>query len=189
MEPGSPPSAPSVRARVLEAGLHELASAGYAASSLERIAAAAGVTKPMVHYYFGSKLGLYEHALELAAEQLRVALGPGPAVHLPVREGLHELLAAVAAAGDDALRLLEATPPAEPDSPCSSRLEALLAVVLAPWLALARTRGELGRADELALAAVLATALSPRRAADLTARALWRRRVVELACAGVLVRS
>ena len=47
---------------------------GYHAVSVEELAAAAGVTKPMVYAYFGSKEGLFLACVELATGKLRRAL-------------------------------------------------------------------------------------------------------------------
>jgi len=48
-----------VRERLLEEALGLFTAKGYAAASVREIVAAAGVTKPVLYYYFGSKEGLY----------------------------------------------------------------------------------------------------------------------------------
>lgn len=53
------PDNPAVRERVLIAALRLFTSKGYAATTVREIVAAAGVTKPVLYYYFGSKEGLY----------------------------------------------------------------------------------------------------------------------------------
>lgn len=54
--PGRPPSdAPE---RILEAGYDVLARDGYAGMSLAKVAAASGVNKALISYYFGSRTGL-----------------------------------------------------------------------------------------------------------------------------------
>jgi AcrR family transcriptional regulator len=50
---------PDVRARLLTEALRLFTSRGYAATTVREIVAAAGVTKPVLYYYFGSKEGLY----------------------------------------------------------------------------------------------------------------------------------
>ncbi len=50
---------PAVRERVLTEALRLFTARGYAATSVREIVAAAGVTKPVLYYYFGSKEGLY----------------------------------------------------------------------------------------------------------------------------------
>lgn len=69
-----------VRTRILDAARHHFSSEGYAATSLRRIAEDAGVTKPMVYYYFGSKAGLYGALFDAVAAEVEAALeavGPG----------------------------------------------------------------------------------------------------------------
>lgn len=48
-----------VKERLLTAALELFTSKGYAAASVREIVAAAGVTKPVLYYYFGSKEGAY----------------------------------------------------------------------------------------------------------------------------------
>jgi AcrR family transcriptional regulator len=48
-----------VRERLLSKALELFTSKGYAATSVREIVTAAGVTKPVLYYYFGSKEGLY----------------------------------------------------------------------------------------------------------------------------------
>lgn len=54
-------------AEILRCGLRCFAEAGYAATSVRTIAAAAGVTAPMINYYFGSKEELYARIVALVA--------------------------------------------------------------------------------------------------------------------------
>lgn len=53
-----------VRERILVAARAAFVRRGYAATSLQVIATAAGVTKPMIYYYFGNKEGLYRSLIE-----------------------------------------------------------------------------------------------------------------------------
>jgi AcrR family transcriptional regulator len=53
------------------------AERGYHAASVDAIAEAAGITKPMVYAYFGSKEGLYRACMAAARERLLVALREG----------------------------------------------------------------------------------------------------------------
>ncbi len=56
----SAPTADSTsRLRVLMAASHLFTQRGYAASSVREIVEAAGVTKPILYYYFGNKEGVY----------------------------------------------------------------------------------------------------------------------------------
>jgi TetR/AcrR family transcriptional regulator len=59
------------RARILDAALREFAANGLAGARTERIAAAAGVNKALLYYYFDSKQNLYEAALEMSAGRVR----------------------------------------------------------------------------------------------------------------------
>jgi|GEM_PF-210474 len=53
-----------VRERLLIAASEVFAQKGYAAASVNEIVAAAGVTKPVLYYYFQSKAGIYQALLE-----------------------------------------------------------------------------------------------------------------------------
>lgn len=59
----------TVRERLLVAALDIFTRKGYAATSVREVVAAAGVTKPVLYYYFGSKEGIY---LELMNETYAV---------------------------------------------------------------------------------------------------------------------
>jgi TetR/AcrR family transcriptional regulator len=48
-----------VRERLLSSALDLFAARGYAATTVREIVAAAGVSKPVLYYYFGSKEGIY----------------------------------------------------------------------------------------------------------------------------------
>ncbi len=60
------PPQPEARERLLNSALTLFTQRGYAASSVREICAEAGVTKPVLYYYFGSKEGLYLHLMESA---------------------------------------------------------------------------------------------------------------------------
>src|SRR5690242_15062890 len=57
------PPQPEARERLLDSALTLFTQRGYAASSVREICAEAGVTKPVLYYYFGSKEGLYLHLM------------------------------------------------------------------------------------------------------------------------------
>jgi TetR/AcrR family transcriptional regulator len=72
-----------VRERLLVAALELFNRKGYAATSVREIVAAAGVTKPVLYYYFGSKEGIYLELMNGAhatfttlLEQLTSCKGP-----------------------------------------------------------------------------------------------------------------
>lgn len=62
----SPPSGHPVeaRTRLLAAALEQFALRGYAATSVRELCEAAGVTKPVLYYYFKSKEGLFLQLME-----------------------------------------------------------------------------------------------------------------------------
>jgi TetR/AcrR family transcriptional regulator len=59
------------KTRILEAAIREFAENGLAGARTEQIAAAAGVNKALLYYYFESKEKLYSAALELASARVR----------------------------------------------------------------------------------------------------------------------
>jgi TetR/AcrR family transcriptional regulator len=59
------------RARILDAALSEFAANGLAGARTEQIAAAAGVNKALLYYYFESKDKLYAAALEMVSARVR----------------------------------------------------------------------------------------------------------------------
>jgi AcrR family transcriptional regulator len=68
----------AIAARLLEAAVRLFAHKGYPATSTREIVEAAGVTKPMLYYYFQSKEGLLSAALghfaEIFHERLRAVV-------------------------------------------------------------------------------------------------------------------
>ncbi|MFI1283868.1 TetR/AcrR family transcriptional regulator [Streptomyces sp. NPDC020858] len=78
------------RQQMLEAATEEFGTRGYAAASLPVIAARVGVTKTLLHQYFGTKEDLYVACLVPVGDRLldaiRTAMGPeGTAPHTPLR--------------------------------------------------------------------------------------------------------
>lgn len=73
--PPNPESSPErtaeTRSRILDAALREFSAHGLAGARTEQIAAAAGVNKALIYYYFESKEKLYLAALDLAAGRVR----------------------------------------------------------------------------------------------------------------------
>ena len=65
----------TVRERLLEAGIALFAEKGYASTSVREIVARAGVTKPVLYYYFNNKEGLFRAIMEQAAEMQDTLLG------------------------------------------------------------------------------------------------------------------
>jgi AcrR family transcriptional regulator len=80
---------------MLDAAADAFARLGYNAASMEEIARAAGISKPMLYSYFGSKEGLFQACARRVGEQLREAVrAASAAAELPPDERLwHGLLA------------------------------------------------------------------------------------------------
>lgn len=57
-------------AQILEVAAREFGASGYAATSVVTVAAGAGISKPLVYQYFGSKEGLYAACLEQVGSML-----------------------------------------------------------------------------------------------------------------------
>ncbi|MFD3452914.1 TetR/AcrR family transcriptional regulator [Streptomyces sp. NPDC058691] len=55
---------------ILDAAAHEFGAKGYTRGSTAAVAARAGISKPMIYEYFGSKDGLYLTCLEYAGSRL-----------------------------------------------------------------------------------------------------------------------
>ena len=64
----------NARERLLEAGTALFAERGYNGTFIRAIVARAGVTKPVLYYYFKSKEGMFYTILDGAAEQQEVIL-------------------------------------------------------------------------------------------------------------------
>ncbi|WP_372724431.1 TetR/AcrR family transcriptional regulator [Immundisolibacter sp.] len=89
--PAADPAEPDQRTRLIEAALAGFVRQGIAATTLRGIAAEAGVTPALAHYYFGNKQQLVQTVIE---ERL-----------LPILETLHRRLAS---AGEDVNALVTA---------------------------------------------------------------------------------
>jgi TetR/AcrR family transcriptional regulator len=63
--------AAETRARILDAALSEFSAHGLAGARTEQIAAAAGVNKALLYYYFDSKEKLYSATLEMVSARVR----------------------------------------------------------------------------------------------------------------------
>jgi AcrR family transcriptional regulator len=78
--------------RLLDAALHEFAEHGRGGARTQRVATRAGINKQLIHYYFGTKDGLYEAALAHAAEAVAQQLARLPLVGLTAVERLRRLV-------------------------------------------------------------------------------------------------
>ena len=74
--PGRPPAedGPSTRERLLDRARELFALHGYAGVTLRKLAEVAGVNPALIHYYFGDKESLYEHAVGDTVEPLLKAV-------------------------------------------------------------------------------------------------------------------
>jgi AcrR family transcriptional regulator len=63
-----------VKEALLLAGISLFAAKGYASTSVREIVSAAGVSKPVLYYYFQSKEGLFRAILDWAAEEQEAIL-------------------------------------------------------------------------------------------------------------------
>jgi AcrR family transcriptional regulator len=79
------------RRRLLEAAIQIFDRKGYAASSVREIAEAAGVTKPVVYYHFGSKEGLLVAILDEAVRDFNRTIDAAVARAGSARERLVRL--------------------------------------------------------------------------------------------------
>ncbi len=68
---GRPPASAEIsRDRILEAALAEFAERGFDGATTAAVARGSGVTQPLVHYYFGTKEGLWRAAMEHLGHRL-----------------------------------------------------------------------------------------------------------------------
>lgn len=64
----------AVRERLLGSAINIFTQRGYAAATVREIVQAAGVTKPVLYYYFGNKEGIYLEIMKEALTQFRSLL-------------------------------------------------------------------------------------------------------------------
>lgn len=82
---------PAVRERLLAAALQLFARRGYASTSVREIVEAAGVSKPVLYYYFRNKEGIYLALMESSYATFSERLGLLMGTTGPVRERLESL--------------------------------------------------------------------------------------------------
>ncbi len=73
------PPPPGVRDKLLGAALDLFTTKGYAGTTVREIVEAAGVTKPVLYYYFRSKEGVYLEILQASLDEFRKVLAGLPA--------------------------------------------------------------------------------------------------------------
>jgi AcrR family transcriptional regulator len=69
-----PAAEATAKERLMDGALRLFARRGYAATSVREIVAEAGVTKPVLYYYFGSKEGIYSEILITAWEDFKALM-------------------------------------------------------------------------------------------------------------------
>jgi AcrR family transcriptional regulator len=99
------------RAQLLRAAAHAFLAGGFAATSLDDVAVAAGVTKMIIYRHFDSKRDLYEAVLRDTRDRIRARIGA------PNQYGPHTTRELALAASDDpdGFRLLYRHALREPD--------------------------------------------------------------------------
>jgi AcrR family transcriptional regulator len=100
---------------VLRAAARAFARAGWAATSMEDVAAEAGVTKLIVYRHFDSKEDLYRAVLQRVAERLREEFAAGVLEGPEVKGVAVRSLLTVAREDPDGFRLLMVHAAREPD--------------------------------------------------------------------------
>ncbi len=79
--------------KLLEAGLAILCEKRPEEVSMDELAARAGVTKPMVYYYFGSKVGFYQKLVKHIEESLKIMVDKCLYPGISFREALKNMIA------------------------------------------------------------------------------------------------
>ncbi len=98
--PAAPEAVPDRRAELLAIGRQLFARHAYDELSIDDVAAAAGVAKGLLYYYFKSKRGFYLATIRAEADELLALAQPDPA--LPPAERLRRTLDAYLAFVDQA---------------------------------------------------------------------------------------
>ncbi len=89
---GEMPKKPDNRDQLLRAGLLLLVQKPPDQISMDEVAAKAGVTKPMIYYYFGSKVGFYKHLVLHIEDALQKILADCIRPDIPFREVLVRII-------------------------------------------------------------------------------------------------
>jgi AcrR family transcriptional regulator len=83
------------REAILKVAVEKFAQSGYAGTSVQDIISAAGITKPTLYYYFGSKHGLYREVVHTATDECYRLMQEALARSEDVQTQLVEILAAM----------------------------------------------------------------------------------------------
>ena len=74
--------------RILKSALELFSDKGYEATSVREICEAAGITKPTLYHFYGSKEGVYRALVEGALERFRADIQRALSGEVPLRERL-----------------------------------------------------------------------------------------------------
>jgi TetR/AcrR family transcriptional regulator len=100
----------AVRDRLFEAAINLFARKGYHATSVREIVEAAGVTKPVLYYWFRNKEGVFRHLMDEAVAAHRQILAQVQATGGPASERillLGERVMALVAENQEVVRVLD----------------------------------------------------------------------------------
>jgi AcrR family transcriptional regulator len=86
---------PAVRERLLAEALRLFTERGYAATTVREIVQGAGVSKPVLYYYFGSKEGLYLEIMEGISQAFEQRLAAPQQTGGSVRQRLLQLFSGI----------------------------------------------------------------------------------------------
>lgn len=138
-----PPNAGAIEGAILRSALAAFARYGYTAASVRSIAADAGVTAPMINYYFTSKADLYAKVIERAGAELAEraqAASAEPADFRSILRGVAHAYVDFAAEEPDLVRFYFRSMYADGDAPPGTSAEDLRSAATA-GLAIAFERG------------------------------------------------
>jgi AcrR family transcriptional regulator len=88
------PKHPDISARLLDIALDLFSRRGYEGTGVQEIVAAAGVTKPTLYHYFGSKIGVLKALLDRHGKQLLIQLQKAAAYKGDLAASLDAVVAA-----------------------------------------------------------------------------------------------
>src|SRR5436190_23819710 len=112
------------RRRILDAAVEAFAERGYEATSVAEIAAAAGITKPVLYDHFSSKRDLFVELMERARDELTLRGAEAMAADAPLEERVRTAVDAFYAFVEEqpaAARVLLVAPRGEPELQDASR--------------------------------------------------------------------
>lgn len=150
--------APSTADAIIERAAELFAQKGFAATSIREIAEAAGVTKPTLYYYFGSKEGLIDHILRSATQAFSDNIDASEGSGSDIRTILHQLISERLGFADshpatvNLLCRLHQTPPGETSVPDVRAMQETHLERMADVFARAMESGEIPRRDPTHLA-------------------------------------